>query len=140
MSQQVKLGFVRDPSVPDNPIKLRTLQIADGKLGTSGPVFIFAEEDQNVTNHADLMELPAVKKALAGIQEKRNPFITLKKPLSDRYLDEDLNPMFGGKMKKRKDLNDLVKKFSLKPFDGKGDGQIFMRTFEDECKKYDVCE
>ena len=181
-SQQVKLGFVRDPTVANAPIRLRTLQLADGKRNVSGPIFVFAEPDQDVQNHTELMKVGTVKSALEGIDRERNPFITLKKPLIDSYLDGDLNPSFNGRMldelyenpsehsilngsmsfssqteqllaqqvavltrqlemrNRRKDLNDLVKKFSLQPFGGKSDGKTFMRMFEDECLKYELTE
>lgn len=182
MSQQVKLGFSRDPMIADSPIKLKTLQLADGKRNPVGPIYVFAEADQDVKHHSELMESATVKSAVQGISKERNPFVTLKTPLLDIYLDEDRNPHFKNKMldelfdnnmepnssshsiqfkteteqllaqqvsmlqrqlemkNKRKDLNDLVKKFVLQPFTGKSDAKVFMRSFEDECQKYDVLE
>lgn len=182
MNQQVKLGFVCDRTDSNDPIiKLKTIQLADGKRNGTGPVFVFAEGDQSTkTNHANLMALPSVKTALSGISKERNPFITLKTPVLEEYLDEDQNPQYKGSMldelneplaehsilngsmsfssqteqllaqqvanlqkqleakNKRKDLHDLLKKFSLQEFKGKSDGRVFMRTFEEECLKQDI--
>ena len=182
-SQQVKFGFVVDRSDPSVPVtKLKTIQLANGRRETVGPVFAFVEENQNVENHRQLMQMTSVKTALNGIAKERNPFITLSQPVLEEYLHDDLNPKFkdqlldeltealpehsilNGSMSfssqteqllaqqvasltrqlemrnKRKDLNDLVKKFSLQPFTNKGDGRIFMRTFEEECLKYDIVQ
>ena len=182
-SQQVKFGFVVDRSNPQEPVTLlKTIQLADGQRGTVGPIFAFAEGDGNMKKHQALMNLQGLQSALKGIANERNPFITLKQPVLDEYLDGDLNPKFNEQLldeltetlpehnilngsmsfssqteqllaqqvasltrqlelrNKRKDLNDLIKKFSLQSFNGEGDEKMFRRTFEDECQKHDVIQ